>query len=193
MRGSVLRKARESSTTKEALVEQEGARIVECGIAMADRFAAGGRLLTFGNGGSGCDAQHMALEFVHPIVEKRAPLPALCLTSDPAVLSAVGNDEDFSRAFVKRLSLLGSAKDIALGISTSGKSANVSQALRTARTMGMLTVGFTGRDGGRMGELCDYCFTVPSFSIHRIQEAHVLLLHLLWDLVHVAQHQEDVL
>ena len=87
----------------------------------------------------------------------------------------------------------GGRGDIALGISTSGKSANVNRALQAARGIGMLTVGFSGRDGGRMPEFCDWCFTVPSFSIHRIQESHETLLHILWDLIHVIRGQEDVI
>jgi D-sedoheptulose 7-phosphate isomerase len=83
--------------------------------------------------------------------------------------------------------------DIALGISTSGSSANVNRALKRAREMRLLTIGFSGRDGGRMREVCDYCFTVKSWSIHRIQETHTVLLHLLWDLVHVANGEDDVI
>ena len=117
----------------------------------------------------------------------------LALTTDTAILTAVGNDKDFSVAFVEQLRMLGRKGDIALGISTSGKSANVNRALQTGRELGLLTVGFSGRDGGRMPEFCDYCFTVPSFSIHRIQESHETLLHILWDLIHVIRGEEDVI
>jgi D-sedoheptulose 7-phosphate isomerase len=89
--------------------------------------------------------------------------------------------------------MLAQPRDLALGISTSGKSANVNRALQSARELGMLTVGFSGRDGGRMPELCDFCFTVPSFSIHRIQETHETLLHILWDIIHVIRGEEDVI
>src|SRR5213080_4690407 len=117
---------------------------------------------------------------MHPILEKQPPLPAMALTTDTAVLMAVGNDQDFSMAFVEQLRMLGRRGDIALGISTSGKSANVNRALQAGREIGMLTVGFSGRDGGRMPEFCDFWFTVPSFSIHRIQETHETLLHVVW-------------
>jgi D-sedoheptulose 7-phosphate isomerase len=130
---------------------------------------------------------------MHPIIEKRPALPAVALTTDTALLTAVGNDQDFSLAFAKQLRMLGRRGDIALGISTSGKSANVNRALQAAREMGMLTVGFSGRDGGRMPDLCDWCFTVPNFSIHRIQETHETLLHIVWDLIHVIRGQEDVI
>jgi D-sedoheptulose 7-phosphate isomerase len=190
---AVLRKSRESAATSEAFFAAEAERIVACCRAMAAVFAAGGRLFVMGNGGSACDAQHVAVEFMHPILEKRPPLPAMALATDTAWLTAVGNDQDFSLAFSEQVRLLGRPGDIALGISTSGKSANVTRALGAARDLGLLTVGFTGRDGGRMAELCDHCFTVPSFSIHRIQETHAALLHVVWDLIHVIRGEEDVI
>ena len=190
---AIVRKSRESAATSEAFFAAEAARIEACCRAMAAAFDAGGRLLVMGNGGSACDAQHVAVEFMHPVIGKRPPLPAMTLGSDPALLTAVGNDQDFSLAFAEQLRLIGRRGDIALGISTSGKAANVNRALGVARDMGLLTVGFTGRDGGRMTELCDHCFTVPSFSIHRIQETHATLLHVVWDLVHVIRGEEDVI
>jgi D-sedoheptulose 7-phosphate isomerase len=193
LRESILRKCRESMTTKEQFFTENAARIAECAAAMARAFDEGGRLFVMGNGGSSCDAAHVSVEFMHPIIEKRPALPALALTTDTALLTAVGNDQDFAMAFVEQVRMLGRAGDIALGISTSGKSANVNRALQAAREAGMLTVGFSGRDGGRMPELCDHCFTVPSFSIHRIQETHETLLHILWDLIHVIGGEEDVI
>lgn len=108
-----------------------------------------------GNGGSACDAQHVAVEFMHPIIEKRRPLPAAALTADCTLLSAIGNDTDFAHAFVEQLEILARPGDIALGISTSGASANVNRALQRAREMGLLTIGFAGRDGGRMPDICE--------------------------------------
>jgi D-sedoheptulose 7-phosphate isomerase len=190
---AILRKSRESAATAEAFFSAEAERIVACCRAMAAAFGAGGRLFAMGNGGSACDAQHVAVEFMHPIMDKRPPLPAQALSTDAALLTAVGNDTDFSLAFAQQLRLLARRGDIALGISTSGKSANVNRALGAARDAGLLTIGFTGRDGGRMPDVCDYCFTVPSFSIHRIQETHAVLLHVVWDLVHVIRGEEDVI
>jgi D-sedoheptulose 7-phosphate isomerase len=135
----------------------------------------------------------VAVEFLHPIIEKRKPLPALALTTDAALLTAIGNDTDFSRVFVDQLELLARPKDAILGISTSGASANVNRALKRAREMGLFVIGFAGRDGGRMPDLCDHCFTARSWSIHRVQETHTTLLHLLWDQVHVAMGEDDVL
>jgi D-sedoheptulose 7-phosphate isomerase len=193
LRGAILRKCRESSATKEQFFAEQADRVAVCCAAMAQAFDAGGRLFVMGNGGSSCDAAHVAVEFMHPILEKRPPLPAMALNTDTAILTAVGNDQDFSVAFVQQLRMLGRPGDMALGISTSGKSANVNRALQAAREIGMLTVGFSGRDGGRMPEFCDHCFTVPSFSIHRIQETHETLLHVLWDVIHVIRGEEDVI
>jgi D-sedoheptulose 7-phosphate isomerase len=190
---SIRRKSRQSAETTQTFVDEHAERIVSCARAMAGAFATGGRLFTMGNGGSACDAQHVAVEFMHPIFEKRAPLPALALGADAALLSAIGNDRDFSLAFAAQLRVLARAGDMALGLSTSGKSANVTRALRTARELGMLTVAFSGRDGGNLPELCDHLFVVKSFSIHRIQEAHVALLHVLWDAIHVIRGEEDAL
>jgi D-sedoheptulose 7-phosphate isomerase len=190
---AMLRKARESAALKVAFVEQQAEKIAACVRALAERFAAGGRLLVMGNGGSACDAQHVAVEFQHPIVEKRRALPAVALAADTALLTAVGNDADFSQVFARQIDLLARPEDAALGISTSGASANVNRALRRAREKGLLTVGFAGRDGGAMIDLCQFCFVVPTWSIHRIQETHTLLLHLLWDEVHVALGETDVL
>jgi D-sedoheptulose 7-phosphate isomerase len=193
MKDAIARKGRESADVKLACVAAHAELLERCVRAMAERFRAGGRLWTMGNGGSACDAQHVAVEFMHPIIEKRRPLPAAALATDSALLTAIGNDTDFSHVFVEQLELLARPGDIALGISTSGASANVNRALHRAREMGLLTIGFAGRDGARMPEVCEFCFTVASWSIHRIQETHTLLLHLLWDLTHVALGEDDVL
>lgn len=190
---AIVRKARESAELKLRFVEENAPALAACVGALAERFAAGGRLYVMGNGGSASDAQHVAVEFVHPIVEKRRALPALALTTDTALLTALGNDTDFSQVFVQQLELLARPEDAALGISSSGASGNVVRALRRARERGLLTIGFSGRDGGPMADLCHHCFVVPSWSIHRIQETHTLLLHLLWDQVHVALGETDVL
>jgi D-sedoheptulose 7-phosphate isomerase len=190
---SMLRKAKESAALAVAFVEANAAQLEACVRALAERFEVGGRLLVMGNGGSACDAQHVAVEFQHPILEKRRALPALALAVDAALLTAVGNDADFSQVFVRQIDLLARAEDAVLGLSTSGASANVNRALRRARDRNVLTIGFAGRDGGAMVDLCQFCFVVPSWSIHRIQETHTLLLHLLWDQVHVALGEPDVL
>lgn len=193
MRDAVLRKAQESRETQEAFFVEHADRIVACGAAMAQAFDRGGRLFTMGNGGSACDAQHVAVELMHPVMAKRPALPAIALSVDAALLTAVANDSDHALVFADQLRMLARPGDLVLAISTSGKSASITRALEAARSLGLLAIGFTGRDGGRMPELCDHCFTVPSFSIHRIQEAHGTLLHVLWDVIHMTRGEEDLL
>jgi len=193
MKEIILRKVREGVEVTTGFFETHADDLIACARAAATRFAGGGRLIAMGNGGSACDAQHLVVEFQHPIIEKRRPLPALALTVDTATVTAIGNDTDFSRVFVDQLELLMRPEDIVLGLSTSGASANVNRALRRAREARLLTIGFAGRDGGQMPDLCDYCFTVQSWSIHRVQEAHTALLHVLWDLVHIVMGADDVL
>jgi D-sedoheptulose 7-phosphate isomerase len=193
MREAILRKARESAEVKVRFFEENAEALERCVRAMAERFRAGGRLWSIGNGGSACDAQHVAVEFQHPIIEKRRALPAVALTTDNAMLTAIGNDTDFSHVFVDQIELLARSGDILLGLSTSGASSNVNRALKRGREMGLLTIGFAGRDGGQMPDVCDHCFTVKTWSIHRVQETHTALLHLLWDQLHVAMGEDDVL
>ena len=193
MKDAILRKARESADVKEQFFRAEADRIEALVRAMAARFSSGGRLYVMGNGGSATDAQHISVEFFHPIVEKRKPLPALALTADQALLTAISNDRDFAKVFADQLRVLARPGDMALAVSTSGKSPNLVQALETARELGLLTIAFTGKDGGRLSDLAEYCFVVPSFSIHRIQETHVTLYHIVWDLVHVALGEDDVI
>ena len=193
MKDAILRKARESADVKEQFFRAEADRIEALVRAMAGRFSSRGRLYVMGNGGSATDAQHISVEFFHPIVEKRKPLPALALTADQALLTAISNDRDFAKVFADQLRVLARPGDMALAVSTSGKSPNLVQALETARGLGLLTIAFTGKDGGRLPDLAEYCFVVPSFSIHRIQETHVTLYHIVWDLVHVALGEDDVI
>ena len=193
LQAAIVRKARESCDLKQAFFSENAGRIEACAAAMQEAFARGGKLFAFGNGGSACDAQHVSVEFMHPVFEKRTPLPALALPCDSALITAKGNDRDFSMTFVEQLKILARPEDMALGISTSGKSANVNRALAGARELGVLAVGFAGRDGGRMPGLCDHCFVVPSFSIHRIQETQETLLHVLWDAIHILRGEEDVI
>jgi D-sedoheptulose 7-phosphate isomerase len=192
-REKIMRKCRESVEVKQKFFEHYANEIGELSQRMAARFQQGRKLWVMGNGGSACDAQHVAVEFIHPIIEKRRALPALDLVSQIPVVTAISNDKDFARVFIDQIELWGAKDDMALAISTSGKSPNLIYALEAARERGMLTIAFSGKDGGRMPEVADYCFTVPSFSIHRIQESHVALLHILWDLTHVAMGEEDVI
>ena len=190
---SVLRKCRESAEMKTQFFDANAGTIEIVCRKVAAALDAGRALYVMGNGGSSCDAAHVAVEFVHPIIEKRRSFPAFALAGDTALLTAIGNDADFSQIFVEQLKLFAKPGDIALGISTSGMSSNVNYALQAARDMGMLTIGFSGKDGGRTKNIAEYCLTVPSFSIHRIQEVHTTLLHVLWDMVHVMLGEEDII
>lgn len=183
----------ETIRTQRAFFDTHAEAIARCAEAVANALDAGGRLYTFGNGGSACDAQHVAVEFSHPVFEKRRAFSAIALPADVARVTAVGNDRDFAMVFADALRVHARAGDLAFGFSTSGNAASVVRGLTAAREMGMLTVGFTGRDGGRVRSACEHAFVVESFSIHRIQETHQTLLHVLWDLVHVARGEEDVL
>jgi D-sedoheptulose 7-phosphate isomerase len=192
-RDAILRKVRESIDVKQSFFEHNADEIARLCEDMAQRFRQGRKLFVMGNGGSACDALHVAVEFKHPIIAKRRALPAEALMSDIATVSALANDIDFSRVFVNQLRLSAQPGDMALAISTSGKSPNLIYGLEAARERGMLTIAFSGKDGGRLPEVADYCLTAPSFSIHRIQEVHATLIHVLWDLIHVALGEEDVI
>lgn len=193
VRDKIMRKCHESMEMKERFFDKYAAGIETLCAEMAERFKTGHKLYVIGNGGSACDAVHVAVEFVHPIIEKRKPLPAISLVTDMATVTAISNDIDFSRVYVNQIKLLGATGDMLLAISTSGKSPNLIYALEAAREKGMLTISFSGKDGGRMPDVSDHCFVVPSFSIHRIQEVQVTLLHIMWDLIHVAMGEEDVI
>ncbi|MFN2511481.1 MAG: SIS domain-containing protein [Pyrinomonadaceae bacterium] len=195
---SLLEKARESVEVKTKFFSENKETIIAASLDLAKAFHRGRKLLVCGNGGSATDAQHVAVEFMHPITVGRKALPAICLTNDVATVTAVANDVGFDDVFSRQIIALGSEGDILLGISTSGNSENLMHAFATARRMKLGTVGFAGDDGGKMvqmgaGGLLDYCLTVPTSSIHRIQETHVALYHIMWDLVHeFLQHKSLV-
>jgi len=191
-RDKVIRKCGESVEMKERFFTRYADSLEAMSRAMAERFRQGGRLFVMGNGGSLCDALHMCVEFNHPIIEKRPAFPVIPLMTDIATMTAIGNDIDFTRVFVNQLRLLGLSGDTAMVFSTSGKSPNLIYALQAAREKQMLTVAFAGKDGGRFPGIADYCFIVPSYSIHRIQEVHATAVHVVWDLVHIALGAEDV-
>jgi D-sedoheptulose 7-phosphate isomerase len=187
---SLLEKVRESVAVKTAFFEANKEAIIAASLLLAKAFHRGNKLLVCGNGGSATDAQHVAVEFMHPITVGRKALPAICLSNDMAMVTAVANDVGFDDVFSRQIIALGSAGDVLLGISTSGNSENLLHAFATARRMQFGTIGFAGDDGGKMaaaaegGGLLDYCLTVPTSSIHRIQESHVALYHIMWDMVH---------
>ena len=192
-REKILRKCGESVEMKEKFFSKYAAEIEAMARDMAARFQTGKKLLVMGNGGSLCDALHFCVEFTHPIIEKRKAFPVIPLMTDICTMTAIGNDLDYSRIFVNQLELLGQPGDMALAVSTSGKSPNLIYALEAAREKQMLTIAWLGKDGGRLAEMADYSFVVPSYSIHRIQEVHATLVHVAWDLIHIALGEDDVI
>ncbi len=183
---SVAEKARDSRETNARFFAEQAEVLVGAAKALAEVFRRGGRLFSMGNGGSSCDAGHIAVEFLHPVTAGRPALAAVNLAADVAMLSAVGNDVGFEQVFVRQLIAQAKTGDGLIGVSTSGNSQNILAGLAKAREMGLVTIGLAGGDGGKMrsASLCDFCLVVPSASIHRIQECHVAAYHILWDLVH---------
>ncbi len=151
--------------------------------ALVVAFAAGQKLLICGNGGSAADAAHLATEFVVRFVDERPAYPAICLSNDAGTLTAAGNDYGFDEVFARQISAFGKPGDILICLSTSGSSRNVQRALEEAKTRGLRTIAFLGRDGGAASGAADIELVVRSESTARIQEAHMLLLHVLCEAV----------
>jgi D-sedoheptulose 7-phosphate isomerase len=161
--------------------------------AMAVRFHRGGRLFTFGNGAAATDAQHVAVEFVHPVIVGKRALPALSLTGDVATLTGVCAGAGFDDVFAHQVRCFGGPDDIAFGISPDGRCGSVLRGLESARDLGMLTVALAGGDGGALPGASDHLVTVPSDDPRVVKEVHVTAYHMLWELVHVFLEQPGVL
>jgi D-sedoheptulose 7-phosphate isomerase len=170
---------RDSIATKEALGRQCLDAIQEIAAKVVEALKAGKKVLVFGNGGSAADAQHIAAELVGRYAGERRALPAIALSTDTSVLTAIGNDYSFDEVFARQVAALGTPGDVALAISTSGNSPNVLRALETAKSMSMVTIGLTGLSGGKMEPLLDVSLFVPSDVTPRIQEAHILVGHIV--------------
>jgi D-sedoheptulose 7-phosphate isomerase len=183
VRRSTVAKTVEIAELRRQVCARDAARLRACAQDMAGRFAAGGRLLAFGNGGSSTDAQEMTTLFLHPGNGLRA-LPAFGLSNDTAVVTALCNDIGVEVVFARQVAAFGRPADIAVALSTSGNSENLLRALTEAGRRGMLTIGIAGYEGGQMAELddLDYLFVAPSSSVHRIQEAQTTIYHVLWEL-----------
>jgi D-sedoheptulose 7-phosphate isomerase len=183
VRRSTVAKAEEIIGLRAAIGARDGDRLLACARAAAARFAAGGRLLAFGNGGSATDAQELATLFLNPGGTAR-PLPALGLANDTSVVTALSNDIGVDVIFARQVAAFGRPGDIAVGLSTSGNSDNLLRAFDEASRRGLLTIGLAGYEGGQMAELdsIDYLFVAPSSSVHRIQEAQTTVYHVFWEL-----------
>jgi D-sedoheptulose 7-phosphate isomerase len=181
---------RESARLHEEAVPS-AASVVAVASALQSAFASDGKVLLFGNGGSALDAQHFAAELVGRFARERRALAAIALTTDTSILTSVANDYTYERVFARQMEALGRAGDVAIGISTSGRSANVLAALQTAKTRGLTTVAFTGRDGGTIGAIVDLHVNVPHALTARIQEVHRSLIHAVCELVEMGLEEKE--
>lgn len=174
---------RESIEVKVELLEQHVSFIARLAKLLINTFRAGGKVVLFGNGGSAADAQHVAAELVNRFRMDRDALPAIALTTDTSILTSVGNDIAFDQVFARQVRALVQKGDAAVGVSTSGNSSNVLNGVIAARDKEAITVGFTGRSGGKLKDLVDICFCAPSDSIPRIQEVHITVWHAICEVV----------
>jgi D-sedoheptulose 7-phosphate isomerase len=172
---------KEGADQRLQMMETMTGGILEAAQAIAHAFRGGRKVLLFGNGGSAADSQHIAAEFMNRYQIERPPLPAIALTTDTSLLTSISNDYAFDEVFSKQVKALGKKGDIAIGISTSGNSANVLKAFRVARKLGMITIALTG-EGGKIASNADIPLTVPSRSTPRIQEVHIVIGHILCEL-----------
>jgi D-sedoheptulose 7-phosphate isomerase len=175
----IRRLVAESTALKERFFAESGPLLLEIAALLADRLLEGGRVLTFGNGGSAADAQHLAAELVGPFRRERAGLSAMALSTDPSVVTALANDLGFEAVFRRQVEAHGRPGDVAIGITTSGRSPNVVAGLRAARDRGLVTVGLSGNGGGDLAGLVHHLVDVPHADTARIQEVHGMVVHVL--------------
>ncbi len=172
----------ESARVKLALAKGHRQQFARAATLLIDALKGGHTLFFFGNGGSAADAQHLAAEFVGRYIRERQALPAIALTTDTSALTAISNDYGYHRVFARQIEALVRRGDVAIAISTSGRSPSVLEGIRAARTKGAAVIGLTGAGGGAMAAHCDVVFKVPSTSTPRIQEAHITIGHILCEL-----------
>ena len=173
----------ETEKVKKQFLQENHPQLIAIIKLIADALENGSKLLLFGNGGSAAEAQHIAAEFVNRFLMNRPPLPAIALNTDSSILPSIGNDYSFSEVFAKQIVALGKEGDIAIGISTSGNSANVIRAIEVAKEVGIETIALTGNDGGDLAKVADYSLIVPSSNTPCIQEVHMAVGHILCEMV----------
>ena len=183
VREAIRTSLKETARLLSELPDEQIARVAEAAALMTEAVKAGRKIIWFGNGGSATQSQHMAGEFVGRFRKERRALPSISLTENVASLTAISNDYAYDRIFTRQLEGLSQPGDVAMGLSTSGNSANVVAALEQAKTLRVKTVGLTSGSGGRMASLCDVCVCVPSKVTAHIQEAHLAIGHILCGLV----------
>lgn len=190
MEDYIIKIFKESNRVKDNFLNENLGKLANVIEVITSALKAGNKILLFGNGGSAADAQHLAAEFVNRFIIERPPLPAIALTTDTSVITSIGNDYDFSEIFSKQVRAIGQPGDIAWGISTSGNSANVLKGLEMAKKLGLVTVAFTGKDGGDIAKIVDFSINVSSNSTARIQETHIAAGHAICELVDIKLFQK---
>ena len=186
MENIIQKRFKECGEVRARFLKENLPKFLETINLISQAFERGNKLLLFGNGGSAADAQHIAAEFVNRYIIDRPPLPAIALTTDTSILTSVSNDLAFQEIFARQVKALGKDGDVAIGLSTSGNSSNVIKAFEVAREMGIKTVALAGNDGGMLAKIADIAMIVPSSSTPRIQETHILVAHILCEMV---EHQ----
>jgi len=181
--GEIKRILNESISVSKAIIENRVGEIDSIAQLVVRTYRFGGKVLLLGNGGSAADAQHIAAELVGKFALKRRAFPAIALTTNSSILTAVANDYGYGKVFSRQVEALAGDKDLVIAISTSGDSTNVIKAIKAARLLGAQTVGLTGGDGGRLAAAVDVALIVPSDCTPRIQEAHILIGHIICELV----------
>lgn len=184
----VLAKLLESSILEHQEVMEEVRRklkneIEVIGVKCKNALNRGNTIFFMGNGGSAADSQHLAAELVGRFVKERKGLPAIALTTDTSILTAIGNDYGYEDVFRRQVEALVKENDIVIGITTSGNSTNIVKAVSRAKDTGAITIGLTGKDGGKLKEICDHCLVIPSNNTARIQEAHILIGHIICEMI----------
>ncbi len=182
MRKQVLKQFKESADLILKVADELVEPIIDAAEIITEALRRGNKLLLFGNGGSAADSQHIAAEFVNRFMIERPPLPAIALTTDSSVITSIGNDYGFSEIFVKQIKALGNRGDVAIAISTSGASQNILKGVRAAKKMEIVTVGLTSVKGKKLIDLVDLPLVIPSEYTPRIQEAHIVVGHILCDM-----------
>lgn len=183
MENIILKRFKENSEVKTRFLRENLPKLIDVIKLVSHAFESGNKIFFFGNGGSAADAQHLAAEFVNRFVMDRPPLPAMALTTDTSILTSISNDDTFDEIFAKQLRALGKEGDVAVGISTSGNSPNIIKAFEVAKEMGMKRVALAGNNGGAISKMADLSLVVPSTSTPRIQEVHILIGHILCEMV----------
>ena len=188
MKNFVTNQIKKSIQVKQQILEKKELlkTILQVGEVLVEVYKNGNKLLIAGNGGSAADAQHIAGELVSKFYFDRPALPAIALTTDTSIITAIGNDYGYEKLFSRQIEANGVKGDVFLGISTSGNSKNVIEGLKIAKEKGLITIGLTGESGGKMKNLCDYCICVPSNETPRIQESHILIGHILCSIIEEA-------